>query len=88
MEQPKDWKKTDDKPEWRKYHGNGKQRTGECMAAKEDITFSQGLSKPSTATNKLHRDNKLEAREAGQEQEKRSFRKVSFTLHILPSNDV
>jgi hypothetical protein len=47
MEQPKDWKKTDDKPEWCKYHGGGKHNTDACMIAKDDITVSQGLPSPS-----------------------------------------
>lgn len=86
MEQPGDWKKTEDKPEWCKFHGGGKHKNDECVTGKDDLAVSQGLPKPSVAANKLRHDNKIKKRQAKNEAlgEKRRniLRRVSFTLYL------
>ncbi|KAM0707789.1 hypothetical protein Q7P35_004438 [Cladosporium inversicolor] len=64
MEQPADWERTNQTPEWCKYHGGGKHKTAECMTVKDDIAVSQSLPKPSIAANKLGRENKIKKRQA------------------------
>jgi hypothetical protein len=88
IEQPADCEKTDDNPEWCKYHGGGKHNTDGCMAAKDDIAAPQGRLPPPVVANRLLRDNKLKTHKARAKHDKSNFRKVSFSLYSLPLNDI
>lgn len=77
-------KKTEDKPEWCKFHGGGKHNSDECVTAKDDLTVSQGLPRPPIAANKLRHENKIKMRQAKNKaravKDRSTFRMVSFTL--------